>query len=66
MAAHCTDIWRGIRGEEGQLGGNGDEDMENEQVAGREDAPSDEEIEMAEGDNQEEGWEGVADDDIIL
>jgi hypothetical protein len=65
IAAHCTDIWRGIRGEEEQLGGDGDEEMENEQVAGREDAPSDKEIEMAEGDNQEEGWEGVADDDII-
>jgi hypothetical protein len=62
MAAHCTKVWAGLSDWEGNS--EAVEDDEEEMNLGREEEPSDEEIDQAEGDNQEEGWEGIADDDM--
>lgn len=68
MAAHCIEVWGGIEEREGMASGlvPGNDDQDEERELAREEAPSDEEVEMAEGDNQEEGWEGIEDDNIIM
>lgn len=66
MAAHCICVWSGIREWEAAASIANDDELGEEQNQGREEAASDEEVEMAEGDNQEEGWEGIADDDIVM
>jgi hypothetical protein len=63
MAAHCTKVWEGLSDWEGNSEAVEDED-EEEMNQGREEEASDEEIDQAEGDDQEEGWEGIVDDDM--
>jgi hypothetical protein len=53
----------GIR--EDAVAGTGD-GKDEELELGREQAASDEKLDMAEGDSQEEGWEGIADDDVVM
>jgi hypothetical protein len=59
IAAHCTKVWEGLSDWEG----NSDA-VEGEMNLGCEEEASDEEVDQAEGDNQEEGWEGIVDNDM--
>jgi len=60
MAAQCVTVWAGCQAWEGNDFTVEDEDEKMNE--GCEQEASDEEIDLAEGDDQEEGWEGIADD----
>jgi hypothetical protein len=61
MAAHCTKVWAGLSDWEGNSEAVEDDEEMN---LGCKEEPSDEEIDQAEGDDQEEGWEGIADNNM--
>jgi hypothetical protein len=63
IAAHCTKVWEGLSDWEGNSDAVEDKDKDK-MDQGCEEEASDEEVDQAEGDNQEEGWEGIADDDM--
>ena len=59
MAAQCVTVWAGYPDWEGNDFTVEEEDEKMNE--GCEQEASDEEIDLAEGDDQEEGWEGIAD-----